>query len=76
MERFEVGQDRTLAALVDAVERGEPVEIVREGRTVAEVRPVSPVDAKEDEVDRRWAGLGEVEHEAAALVRAMRDDDD
>ena len=76
MERFEVGQDPTLAAMVDAAQRGEPVEIVREGRTVAEVRPVSSDHAESDEMDRRWTGLSTAERDAASLIRAMRDDDD
>ena len=48
MERFEVGRDGMLAAMIDAVERGEPVEIVRDGRTVAEVVRRAPEGSPDD----------------------------
>jgi antitoxin (DNA-binding transcriptional repressor) of toxin-antitoxin stability system len=37
MERYDIGADDRLASMVASAERGEDVEIVREGRVVARV---------------------------------------
>lgn len=43
MERYDIGADDRLASMVASAERGEDVEIVREGRVVARV--VNALDA-------------------------------
>ena len=76
MERIDVSEDRRMADLVAAVERGEEVLIVRDGAVVAEVRGAP---------GRRHFDMSALEDlrasvplridDATTLVREMRDAD-
>lgn len=79
MERIDISEDRRMADIVAAVERGEEVVIERNGAVVAEVRAAKiPQKRKFD-----MAALEELHRrfpvriaDATALVRQMRDADD
>lgn len=64
-----------LSALVDRVESGETVEIMRRGRPVARLtpieRPKEPIDV--DALRRLTASLPMQSQSAADLIREMRD---
>jgi antitoxin (DNA-binding transcriptional repressor) of toxin-antitoxin stability system len=66
-----------LSRLLDAVERGEELEITRRGKPVAKVTrlppPPKPLDV--DAIRRNLADLPWQEESAADLVRRMRDED-
>ncbi len=83
MERIDISDDRRVADLVEAVERGDEVVIVRDGVVVAAVVvPTPPAIAPEP---RRFdmAGLEALRAkyplrigDAAALIREIRDEDE
>jgi antitoxin (DNA-binding transcriptional repressor) of toxin-antitoxin stability system len=80
MERVEIGGDVRLAALVDAVARGEEVVFARDGEPVAELRAVP--ERKRGSLNRD--ALMELREklaplrmsDPASLIRAMRDDEE
>ncbi|WP_010186803.1 hypothetical protein [Sphingomonas sp. PAMC 26605] len=89
MERIDISDGRRVADLVEAVERGDEVVIMRDGAIVAEVRvpaaKVLPGDGQTSEsgmIDldairgfhTRFPGL-RIES-ATTLIREMRDEDD
>lgn len=43
--------------VIDRVERGERVTVTRDGRRVAELRPVGPLPAKAEVLVERWSRL-------------------
>lgn len=66
-----------LSELIDRVEAGDSIDITRRGKRVARLsavdRPRKPIDrAALDELTRMMSSQGQ---SAAALIRAMRDDD-
>ncbi len=89
MERIDISDGRRVADLVEAVERGDEVVIVRDGAIVAEVRAPSgdaaaadPPSTETGTIDldairgfhARFPGLRI--DSAATLIRQMRDEDD
>jgi antitoxin (DNA-binding transcriptional repressor) of toxin-antitoxin stability system len=80
MERVEIGDDARLGALVDAAARGEEVVFARDGEPVAELRAVG----ERTRGSLNWDALIELREklaplrmkDPAALIRAMRDDED
>lgn len=82
MERFDISGDPRLEALVEAVERGEEVAVTRDGRVVAEIVPVPPIDrVRPGKIDLEALRALRAKHnirvdDAAALIREMRDMDD
>lgn len=46
MERFDISEDDRLAWMIDAVQRGETVEITRDGAIVAEIVAPAPHAAR------------------------------
>ncbi len=53
MERFDVTEGERLSDMVARAERGEPVEITRDGRVVARVTGVGDVRAHLEELHRK-----------------------
>ena len=53
--------------IVDRVSRGERVTITRDGRPVAELRPLAPSPLRAEELIQLWRGLPPVD---AAALRA------
>lgn len=85
MERIDISDGRRVADLVDAVERGDEVVIVREGVVVATVvPPVPPLPRAEPRpfdiaaLERFHAEhpMPRFEQSWADLIREMRDEDD
>lgn len=86
MERYEVPQDRAanLADLVERVERGDEVVIVREGKVVAEItraQTAPPKSAKPrpldlDALERLRKRIKLTPANGAAIVRELRDGPD
>lgn len=73
MERLEIPIEALRDAWVDAIERGDEVVLVRDGRVVAEVKPrAKAVDI--EAIRARVPKSLQVE-DAAALIRAMRDEE-
>lgn len=85
MERIDVSDGRRVADLVDAVERGDAVMIVRDGVVVAEVVPPSaaltppeprPFDLAALERFHAEHPMPRFEQSWTDLIREMRDEDD
>jgi antitoxin (DNA-binding transcriptional repressor) of toxin-antitoxin stability system len=82
MERIDISDDRPIADLVEAVERGGEVVIVRDGRVVAamvvpqEHPPVPPKRFDIAALEALRAKYPIRIGNGAALVREMRDEDD
>ncbi|TPG54179.1 hypothetical protein [Sphingomonas glacialis] len=89
MERIDISDGRRVADLVEAVERGDEVVIVRDGAIVAEVRsrqphpaPATPLTGETETID--LAAIRDLHarfpslriDSAATLIREMRDEDD
>ncbi|HTV10469.1 MAG TPA: type II toxin-antitoxin system prevent-host-death family antitoxin [Acidimicrobiales bacterium] len=55
--------------VIDRVERGERLTITRDGRQVAELRPLAPLPAKAAVLVERWSRLPRVD--AGALRRDL-----
>lgn len=53
MERFDVTEGERLSDMVARAERGEPVEITRDGRVVARVTGVGDLRASLEELHRK-----------------------
>ena len=47
--------------VIDRVERGEPLTVTRDGRRVAELRPVGPLPVKANLLIERWSRLPAVD---------------
>ena len=43
--------------MIDRVERGERLTVTRDGRQVAELRPLGPLPVKADVLVERWSRL-------------------
>lgn len=79
MERIDISEDRRMADLVAAVERGEEVVIVREGTVVAEVRSTEPPRKFDMAALERFHAehpMPRFEQSWGDLIRKMRDEDD
>lgn len=89
MERIDISDDRRVADLVEAVERGDEVVIVRDGTIVAEVRIPMPGEVQVepppgetgmidlDSIRGLHARFPSLRIDSAAkLIREMRDEDD
>ena len=83
MERIDISDDRRVADLVEAVERGDEVVIVRDGVVVAAVIAPTPPTVVSEPRRFDMAGLEALRAkyplrigDAGALIREMRDDDD
>lgn len=82
MERYEIGDDPRMAALVEAAARGDEAVITRDGEVVAAVTPRAltapsrpkPIDMAA--LDALRAQIPLRVPNAAALIREMRDMDD
>ena len=79
MERIDISEDRRMADIVAAVERGEEVVIVRDGTVVAEVRAAEMPKRRNFDM----AALEDLRarfplriDDPTALIREMRDADD
>ena len=49
--------------VIDRVERGERLTVTRDGRQVAELRPVGPLPVKADVLIERWSRLPRLDPE-------------
>ena len=88
MERYEIGGDERLAALVEAAERGEEAVFTRSGEVVAAVKPrvaeLRTRDGGEPQRGIDWELLRQLHDSVpsaaqgggAALVREIRDMDE
>lgn len=65
-----------LSELLDAVEKGEHVEITRRGKPIADIVPKDKVRTPIDLawLDRLKSQMTSSEHDSADLIRAMRDE--
>ena len=65
-----------LSELLDAVEKGERVEITRRGKPIADIVPKDKVPIRLDAgwFDRLKAQMTSPEVDSAELIREMRDD--
>ncbi len=78
MRRVSVADAKAhLSALLDAVERGEELEITRRGRPIAKISPLPPPRQPLDveAIRRHLASLPMQPESAGELVRRMRDED-
>ena len=82
MERYDIGDDERLASLVARVTAGDEVVLTRAGEVVARVVTASNGDAAQPGIDlaelariRCRVPPGMRVHDAAALIRDMRDAD-
>lgn len=73
MERLEIPVDDRTQAWLDAIKRGEVVVLARDGRVVAEVK-IPPRKTDIAAIRDRVPNSLQVQ-DAAALIRAMRDED-
>ncbi|MGY2736203.1 hypothetical protein [Sphingomonas sp. UYP23] len=85
MERIDISDGRRVAVLVEAVERGDAVVIVRDGVVVATVAAPAPAPAAVEPRTFDIAGLARLHSEYPMphfeqswgdLVSEMRDEDD
>ena len=83
MERIDISDGRRVADLVEAVERGDAVEIVRDGVVVAKVAAPEPAPAAPEPRGFDMEGLKALRAkypvrigDAATLIRELRDADD
>lgn len=85
MERIDISDDRRVADLVEAVERGDAVEIVRDGVVVAKVAAPEPtvrapepqpIDIADLERFHAEHPMPRFEQSWGELIREMRDEDD
>lgn len=82
MERFDVSEGERLSDMVARAERGEPVEITRDGRVVARVTgasgtaPKPALSIEKLRALRARVPAGMKVEDAAALIREMRDMDE
>lgn len=78
MRRVSVADAKAhLSALLDAVERGEELEITRRGRPIAKISPLPPPRQPLDveAIRRHLASLPMQPESAGELVRRMLDED-
>jgi antitoxin (DNA-binding transcriptional repressor) of toxin-antitoxin stability system len=82
MERIDISDDRRVADLVEAVERGDEVVIVRDGVVVATVAAPDPAPSPEPKrfdmaaLEALRAKYPIRIGDAAALIREIRDEGD
>lgn len=78
MRRVSVAEAKArLSALLDAVERGEEVEITRRGRPIAKLSPLPPPRRPLDleAIRRHLASLRCQVEDSESAIRRMRDED-
>lgn len=78
MDRVNLSEAKAhLSELIDRVERGEEIEIVRRGKSVARLLPPAPSKRgiNVDELRRMTEGMTYQEQSAGEFIRAMRDSD-
>lgn len=74
MERHEIPVDALRDVWVEAIERGEEVVVVRDGRVVAEIKAPRAKAVDMDAIRAIRAKLPKLPGNAADFVRDIRDD--